>query len=66
MLGKLNIWFSVFDKLYDNEDINKLGKYKTAYQHRMTESMRCFISIAHQIFFRMRLRRSKKTRTDWN
>ena len=32
MAGKLNIWFSAFDKLYDNEDINKLGKYKTAYQ----------------------------------
>ena len=33
MFGKLIVWFSAVDKLYDNEDINKLGNYKTAYQH---------------------------------
>jgi len=30
------------------------------------ETIRCFISTAHQIFFRLRLHRSDKIRTYWN
>jgi len=33
MFWMLNVWFSAVYKLYDNKDINKLGKYKTVYQH---------------------------------